>query len=1256
VIVHLAPDRKSELPSIIGRWTSMPVVQVADHDQVPLDPNHVYVIAPDRTLEIADSTVGASPFEQARGERSAVDLFFRSLAARHGDAFAIILSGSGSDGALGAKAVKASGGVVLVQDPDEAAFRDMPRNVIATGIADVVLPVHLLAARLAELVRNKQRIAPIVVAAEARETMSENEERALKNVLDFVRKKSGHDFSRYKRTTIVRRLSRRLQLTQQPTIEDYWQFLRANADEADALFEDLIVSVTLFFRDPKTWSALQTQVIPALIDGAATDQHIRVWVPGCATGEEAYTLAILFHEEFERRHMPRKLVIFASDIDEGALSVAREGLYSQAIAADVSEARLERYFRADDDHYRVGSELREHVVFAAHNLLRDPPFSRVHLISCRNLLIYLERDLQDQIVSIFRYACRDDGYLVLGESESAPGDQFQTVDKKHRIFRARARASGDRPTLPTILATPDDRLARTPREVHVPARSPIDTHLAALEAAAPPSVVVDDHWNVVHLSSFASQFLQQSGGPLARRITELVRPELRDELHYLLHRAIEQQAPQLSEFAVVPLNGVPHRVGLLAQPRPRSDGAADILVTFLDAGAPPSEPVQSEPDEAARRVGHVREQLRQAERRIETMRYERNETNEDLRAANEELQSLNEEYRSTTEELETSKEELQSVNEELHTVNQELKLKLDEVSRTHGDLENLIAAANVAIVFLDRDLTIRRFTPQLNQVFNVKTRDLDRPLSDLTHVLQYETLEDDARRVLATGQGMERTLATGDGRVLVVRFGRYATGDGQAVEGVVITFIDVTPLKEAEAALRASERRLEEELQVMRRLHQLTLSAAIAPGIPEAMLDIVTAAVELQAAQFGTAELIGPRTNDVGMVAHLGLTADERSTIQEIERRKGSASDRALQHRKTIQIPDILEGEASHDLGSDVLRLPYRGVQRTPLITRNGKLVGLLSIYFAAPHDFTERDAQLSAMIGQQGADLIESRQQHDALQRSDDDLRTRTGELASSRAQVLRQAEALVGYAEDHARADALQAANEALDHRVRERTLHVQALLQRLVSVQEEERGRMARDIHDQLGQQMTALRLHLDALQSSNQDATLRQQAERTARLAEDLDRSIDFLTWELRPAALDHLGLAAALNQLVTEWSERFGIAAEFNASGGDQPRLRFDAEAHLYRLVQEALHNVVKHAQATHVSVRLERGDGESRLVIEDDGRGFDFASARERQGRDGFGLSSMRERATLAGGQFAIESSPSTGTSIVIRISTAANP
>jgi two-component system CheB/CheR fusion protein len=1172
VIVHLAPDRKSELPAIITRWTMMPVVQVGDHEEFPLEPNHIYVIAPDRKLEITDSAVGASPFEQPRGQRAAIDLFFRSLAATHGDGFAVVLSGSGGDGAVGAKAVKAGGGVVLVQDPDEAVHGDMPRNVMAMGAADAVLPVHLLTARLAELARNKERIAPIVLAAEENEQTVEDEERALTNVLDLVKKRTGNDFSRYKRTTIVRRLARRLQLTQQLTIAEYWQFLRSNPREAQALFDDLLISVTTFFRDPDAWSALQTQVMRGLVERAEAEQ-LRVWVPGCATGEEAYTVAILFHEEFERRNVQPNLIIFASDIDEAALAVAREGVYPRAIGADVSEARLDRYLQVDDHQYRIATKLRDHVVFAAHSLLRDPPFSRMDLISCRNLLIYLDRDLQDQVMSVFRYACRDDGYLILGASESAPEDLFHPVDKKYRIFAARARASGERPVLPDILTTPADRLARTSRDAPSAVRSPLETHLAALEATAPPTAVVDERWNVVHLSSSASRFFLQSGGPLARRITELVRPELRDELHGLLQRAIEQRAPQLSSFGAVTFNGAAHRVALLVQPRPRPDDRiADILVTFLDAGEVTSEPVRLEKDETEQ-VRHVREQLRQAERRIETMRDEHYLTNEDLRAANEELQSLNEEYRSTTEELETSKEELQSINEELQTVNQELKLKLEEVSRAHGDLENLVAAADVGILFLDPDLRIKRFTPQLGQIFNVKTRDLDRPISDLTHVLQYETLESDARRVLATREAIERTTSTSDGRTFVVRLRPYTTGGQHTSDGVVATFIDTTAITHAEASLSDSERRLAEELEIMRRLYQLTLSAATAPNVSSALLHVITAAVELQAAQFGTVELSDRETKSLEIVASLGLPADVLTTIQEIDVREESACGRARQRRDTIHVPDILKDKDYDSWGAEVGRAGYRAVQCTPLISRNHEFLGCLSVYFVAPHTFSGRDKQLSTMVGQQAADLIESRQQHETLARLNEALRARTRELEDSQERLSRQAEELI--AEDRNREEFL----AGLGHELRNPLAAITGSLA-LISASDDRSRRAIAVLHRQT-KHMT--RLVGDLLDISR----VKHGKLHLERAPIDVNQWIQAAIEAARPAA------------------EAKGLDLRFDMPS-DQITVDADPER-LTQVLDNLLRNATTYTDRGAITVSVRREVSHARIGVRDTGAGLDAA-------------------------------------------------
>jgi two-component system CheB/CheR fusion protein len=1007
VVVHLAPGHKSELPGILSRRTKMPVVQVGDHDKTKLEADHVYVIAPDRKLVITDSSVSAVPFDQPRGPRMAIDLLFRSLAESRGDGFAIVLSGSGADGALGAKAVKEHGGLVLVQDPAEAGYGDMPRAVLATGIADLVLPVHDLAARLGELTHNKRQTAALTNEASFGEPITDDEEGALRGVFELLRKRTSHDFSLYKRNTVLRRLARRMQLTGHVTIRGYLGHLRADADpEVTALFNDLLISVTTFFRDPNAWLSLQSQVIGPLLERSGPDDPLRMWVPGCSTGEEAYTLAILTIEELERRKIASNFVIFASDLDETVLATARAGLYPHAIRADVSDRRLERFFCREENHYGVLGRVRDHIVFATHNLLRDPPFSRLHLISCRNLLIYLERELQEQVMAVFRYALRDDGYLFLGASEAADEENFRPLDKRQRIFVPRARPQGTRPMLPEILASTGPRLPRLGRDGALGGRSSsADLHLTALEHVAPPSLVIDERWNVLHVSPSAARFFQQGAGPPARRVTDLVRLDLRDELHTLVTRALDKQSPQLSPFVSVNLGGTVHHVAIMAHPRPQdAERGAYCLITFLDAGPAPNVVAPSTQEPSSELVRELREKLRQAEERIETMRDEHYSIHEDLRAANEELQSLNEEYRSTTEELETSKEELQSINEELQTVNQELKTKLEEVSRAHSDLENLMEATDVATLFLDNELKIKRFTPRLVELFNVRPRDTDRPIGEITHNLDYETLEQDARCVLTNPVPIEHEVRTHEGRVFGARLSPYRLAGGGTVDGVVISFVDVTAIKVAESALRASEARLAAELETMRSLHRMTIAVATAQSTQEALDHILNTAIALEGGDFGDVQLI----DDSGMlriVAQRGFDAKFLEAFARVTSDDATSCGRALRTRVTTHIEDVLRDPAYAMLRTAAVEAGFRAVQSTPLINRNGNALGVLSVHFREPRPYSEREKQLGELLGRQAADLIESRVHQDRVTGLNEALRQRTEELEASQRRLSRQA-----------------------------------------------------------------------------------------------------------------------------------------------------------------------------------------------------------------------------------------------------------
>jgi two-component system CheB/CheR fusion protein len=816
VIVHLDPQSRSELPNILGARTRMPVSQVVAKET--LQPNHVYVIPPDRRLRLADHEISIAEFDEPRGRRAPIDLFFRSLAEQHDEAFAIILSGAGSDGALGVREVKEAGGIIMVQDPAEAEYPSMPRSAIATGNADLIMPVRDIAAHLVRLIRGKT----VVPLDDEREV----DEELLQRLFSYLHLRTGHDFSKYKRSTVLRRVRRRMQVTRTQGLGTYGDFLRENSEEAQALLADLLISVTTFFRDAEVFEAVKTQVIPHLFAAKKPTDAIRIWVPGCATGEEAYTLAILLLEEAGRHDMRPSLQVFGSDLDTRALAIARDGIYPAAIAADVGEERLARFFMPEGDHYRVRSEVRDIVLFAAHSLLKDPPFSRIDLVSCRNLLIYLDRELQQQVCSTFHYALNPTGFLLLGSSEMAdnPPGLFRVVERKARIFQSTVRP-GDKPRLlPRLLGGvgTHEHLAGYGRPVAPSvALNEAALHRQAIEKVAPPSVLVDGLHRLVHLSEHAGRYLQPSGGPLSGDVVDLARPELRFELRSALHRAFELGQPTLSLPILVRFNGAPHPVHIQVKPAEEAHAAdpRHAVVLFIEGEAvehvSATTDQQTATNETVRRLS---EELQLTRERLRTTREESESANEELRAANEELQSINEEYRSTSEELETSKEELQSINEELQTVNAELKTKLEAVSRGHNDLQNLMAAADFGTLFLDADLRIKRFTKQVTELIRLTPNDEGRPITDFAHQLDYDGLVTDARAVLANHAPIRREARSRDDHWYDIRMRPYRTADDR-IDGVVITFVDITDRLRVERALRDSEQTLRQDKRLVELSH-----------------------------------------------------------------------------------------------------------------------------------------------------------------------------------------------------------------------------------------------------------------------------------------------------------------------------------------------------------------------------------------------------------------------------------------------------
>ena len=831
VVMHLSPAHESSLAAILQHVTTMPVTQV--HGTTRVVANQVYVIPPAKNLSLSHGSLHLTEWKRQYGQHVAVDLFFRTLADSHGPrAVAIVLSGADGDGCIGIKRVKECGGLTVAQDPREAEQDSMPRSAIATRMVDWVLPVAEMPGRLLEYRRraSRLRLPGEAAPAQAPESGETGAEKALRETLAFLLLRTGRDFSYYKRATVLRRISRRMQVNGVDEMTDYLDFLRTHPGEAGALLQDLLISVTNFFRDPEAFAALETE-IPRLFAGKQAGDEVRVWVPGCATGEEAYSIAMLLREHASTLAAPPKIQVFATDLDETAINTARDGVYPHTIVADVLPERLQRFFSKDPRGYRVHRELRETVLFALHDLFGDSPFSRLDLVSCRNLLIYLDRPVQGRAFGIFHFALVAKGLLLLGTSESAEEATalFSPLEKKQRLYTRRATA---RPTLPMVAARPfllppkalDDagaaadahrlegeavasnppmRTALKPKSGKGPSATFGELHFQMLERYAPPSVIVDAGHQVVHLSEHAGRFVRIGGGEATLDLLRTVHPMLRVDLRAALFQAARTGAQVQVRDLPVDVDGERRLVHLRVCPA-EDLAAGFLLVIFEDSGAVSPETLAANhggsgtPDAAARHLEeafeHVNAQLRETVERHET-------STEELKSANEELQSRNEELRSATEELETGREELQSTNEELSTVNQEMKSKVDELARANSDLQNLMAATQIATVFLNVELCILRYTPSAVSLFNLIPADMGRPLADLRHRLGYPDITADAERVLARVEGSEREVSGPDGSWFLARMRPYRTAEGE-VGGVVLTFIDITERKLAESTLR----------------------------------------------------------------------------------------------------------------------------------------------------------------------------------------------------------------------------------------------------------------------------------------------------------------------------------------------------------------------------------------------------------------------------------------------------------------------
>ena len=811
VVPHQHPGHISLLPGLLQKCTTMRILEVVDNMRV--EPNTVYLALAGTNLAIFNGTLHLLDIEPHTGVHLPIDYFFRSLAEdqKH-QAIGIVLSGTGSDGTLGLKAIKGESGMTMAQEPKSAKYPGMPHSAILTGSIDYVRPPIEMPAQLLAYVKGPYLTPVSPFPGQDAETGD-----VLQKIFLLLRERTGNDFSLYKSNTIRRRLERRMNVHQIEDPKHYLRYLLRNPHEVDLLFQEALIGVTSFFRDPLAFTALAKIGLPALLDSKREGDQVRVWVPGCSTGEEAYALAMLIREYMAQRKVRFQVQIFGTDLDVQAIETARKALYPAGIANDVTSERLQRFFNKEDGNYRIKKELRDLVVFAPHNLLADPPFTKLDLLSCRNLLIYLEPRAQRQLFPLFQYALKPRGLLFLGSSESigeVDGELFATLEKKWKLYRRKPGAV-DRLTVQGFPVRRGKEVAAPSKEsdLSIPVRAPSTSNLIEnmlLDEYAPASVIVNERGEIVYIHGRTGAYLEPAPGQPTLILLNMAREGLRFDLAAALHEVGEKDIPVQRQGVSVKTNGSYVKVDLtvkrIHEPEPLR---GLLLVTFVPQTVEQALPSQAKGSKKAKqkrdgtfRPGVVQE-LQYTKQRLQHTIEEHQTANEELKSTNEELQSTNEELQSTNEELETSKEELQSLNEELMTVNAELQGKMNELSDVNDDLDNLLNSLEIATIFLDHDLNIKRFTPESKRVVKLIAADVGRPLADIVSTLADDSLIEDAQEVFQTLVPKEREVQSRDGLWYFLRILPYRTAKN-TIEGLVLTFVDITQQKEATAAVAAA--------------------------------------------------------------------------------------------------------------------------------------------------------------------------------------------------------------------------------------------------------------------------------------------------------------------------------------------------------------------------------------------------------------------------------------------------------------------
>ncbi len=1288
VIMHLAPEVESHLAKVLQQSTSLPVTQVKD--RVRLEGRHVYVIPPGKNLLAQDGHLILEEIEEQRHSRAPVDHFFRTLADAWGErAVCVVLSGSGADGSVGILRIKEHGGLVLAQRPQEAGHEDMPRATIATGVVDKVLSTQKMGEEVAKYLQHLARL-------EDGRPLTGDSMQELQRIFIPLRNRTGHDFSHYKRPTVQRRVERRMHVRGVDTLDDYLELLQQQPDEAHALQNELLISVTNFFRDPEAFEVLEKKVIPQLFEDKLAQDEVRVWIAGCATGEEAYSIAMLLMEYAFNLDIPPAVQVFATDLSDKAIQKAREGRYPASIEADVSPERLQRFFRQEQNGYRIRQEVREKMLFARHGLLKDPPFSQIDLVSCRNVLIYLQPLLQEQLLSLFHYSLRPSGHLFLGTAESVAGANrlYRTVDKSARLYRRR-NIETPLPTLQRSLT----QAALLPDNAEPAPTSPLkdinfaNLHRQLASDMAPPSVLINADYDIVFLSDSVSQFLRFAGGAPTQHLPKLVVPELLVELQTSLFE-VRRKGHQVVSRPVTVTQGDDEKTDVRLRVRPIAEGD---LVHVVFESAPPTAPVQQEGEadaDAHTRSGYERE-LMETREQLHLIVEEYETSRSELKAQNEELQSINEELRSTAEELETSKEEAQSMAEELQTVNAELKQKVSEAMRAKSDVENLIVSSDIGTLFLDPELRIKRFTPHVRDNFHIVSSDIGRPLTDLAHRFGSDSLVPIIEAVSETFEPRDQEMTNDQGRCFLVRGRPYRTRSNH-FEGVVLTFVDITNRKEAQAReqlllqIDAERKRLEGIL------HNMPVGAVIVEPngkliyaneemdriFEQSFSEIASTTPYLQWPLYkhDSDELLPHAEKPVVLACETGERVEGkelRIKLPDGTWRYVSTNSAPIRDAEgdivscVTAFMDVTERyEAEQLLRETETRFRHMAetvpdvlFTATPeglidyVNTRMERVTGLPTDSLLGTYmwpDFIHPEDRADALTRWSSA--LDTQRSYEARYR----LLTESGEscwhIARARP-VYDESGALTRWFGTLTEVDALvqaqqevQALNALLEARVAERTEQVRNLAASLTLAEQREHQRIAQILHDDLQQILYGLSISLGLLKKPVNEADKNQLLDRSLQTLEQAISTTRMLAVELSPPVLKSSELDQLLQWTALRVEDQYNLHVTVTLDGPCRIH-RADLRVLLYQLLRELLFNIVKHAGTDKAVLHAWETENEVMISIEDNGVGFDLDTVKARRSlKGGLGLFSVGERLELIGGHFSIESVPGDGTRVVLAI------